>query len=219
MSGPLAKKTGPGLALERLDTSCLGAFATLVCLYEQSFPEAERKPVDWLRRMLATENYFLFLATEEGAPVGFAVARLLSGGSTALLEYMAVAHAQRERGLGRQIVLGTAHAVQAPLRTLLLEVESDRVDSPDRVLRTRRKNFYRSLGAREMQGLRWIMPPVTGTPPPAMEMMIFGTENPVPRHQLRTWLTDIYVDVYDQSADDPRIDSMLNSLPDEVRLI
>ncbi len=221
MVGSLVAETKPsGLVLKRLQLSSEAEFSDLLSLYEEAFPSSERKPVAVLRRMFAVEQYYFLLATENEVTVGFAIVRVLSGGTAALLEYMAVAPSQRRRGIGGQIVLAAARAVNAPPVTLLLEVESDNVKSPDQSLRTKRKHFYRALGALELRNLSWIMPPVIATLPPAMEMMVLAPAvSTIRREELRQWLVNIYVDVYGQSADDPRIDVMLRELPEEVELI
>ena len=216
----VAETAASGLVLKRLRTHSESEFSDLLSLYEESFPDSERKPVAVLHRMLAVDEYHFFLATEYEVTVGLAIVRVLSGGTAALLEYMAVAPLQRRRGIGGQIVVAVARAVDAPSTTLLFEVESDRIEDPDRLLRTRRKQFYRALGAQELRNLSWIMPPVIETPPPAMEMMVLApAAGFVRKEELRQWLRNIYVDVYEQSAADPRIDVMLRDLPEEVELI
>jgi len=216
----VAQPPSSGLVLKRLRSSSETEFSDLLNLYEEAFPDSERKSEVVLRRMLAVEQYYFLLATANDVTVGFAIVCVLSSGTAALLEYMAVAPSQRRRGIGAQIVLAAARAVNAPAVSLLLEVESDRIESSERVQRARRKQFYRSLGAREFSGLSWIMPPVTTTLPPAMEMMVLGpVASSIPREQLRQWLVDIYVDVYGQSADDPRIEAMVADLPEKVSFI
>ncbi|SNT38841.1 N-acetylglutamate synthase, GNAT family [Granulicella rosea] len=208
------------LVLNCLEPAQETEFGDLVRLYEQAFPASERKPVEALRRMLATAAYHFFLAQEDGLTAGFAIVRVLDGGDAALLEYMAVAPERRGHGLGGRIVLAVAQAIGAPPAVLLIEVESDRVEGPEREQRSRRKRFYRSLGARELQELGWVMPPVAATPPPAMEMLAFASvSGSVSRGRLRRWLTGIYVEVYGQRADDPRIGAMLAGLPDEVPIL
>ena len=221
MTRSLVAETVPsGLVFKRLQPSSEPEFSDLLSLYEEAFPSSERKPMAMLRRMLATEQYYFLLAMEGDITVGFAIARVLSGGTAALLEYMAVVPSQRRRGIGGQIVLAAARAVNAPPLTLLLEVESDRIEDLDWLQRARRKQFYRALGALELRNLTWIMPPVIATPPPAMEMMVLASGiSFVRREELRQWLVSIYVDVYGRSADDPSIDVMLSGLPQEVELI
>lgn len=207
------------LVLKRLERSSESEFSDLSRLYIEAFPENERKPLSTLHQMLATEGYSFFLAVVNEAVVGFAIVRALSGDAL-LLEYMAVAQDQRRRGFGKRIVLAISEAVHAPQKTLLLEVESDHVESPDRALRTRRKSFYRSLGAKEIANLSWVMPPVMSTPPPPMEMLAFaGAASVISRDQVRQWLSSIYVHVYGQRGNDPRIHTMLANLPEKVLLV
>jgi GNAT superfamily N-acetyltransferase len=208
------------LQLKRLRSSDEAEFLALADVYQLAFPESERKPLPVLRAMLADVRYHFLHSTCGGKLAGFAVVRRLSSSTAALLEYLAVAPAQRGRGLGRQLFVKVAEAVKSPPATLLIEAESDRVECPDRELRAKRKSFYRSLGARELHGLSWIMPQVSSTAPPAMEMLALGaTESTVSKEQLRHWLADIYVEVYGQSADDARIGTMVSDLPDVIALL
>lgn len=207
------------LALQRLHPADEVRFGELVRLYEEAFPAAERKPVSVLQHMLAAPGYQFLLALENEMTAGFAIVCLLQGTGVAMLEYMAIEPARRMRGLGRQLVAAIMASLELPKRVLLLEVESDRVPSPDRDTRTRRKRFYRAMGAREVEGLRWLMPTVADAPPPPMEWMIFAAAHGVRREDLRRWISSIYVEVYRQRSDDPRIDEMLAALPPEVRFL
>jgi hypothetical protein len=208
------------LQLKQLRSSDEAEFVAVADLYQQAFPESERKPLAVLRTMLDDERYCFLHASQDRCFAGFAIVRILRNDTAALLEYMAIAPAQRGRGSGRQLFVRTANAIQSPPLTLLIEAESDHVESPDRELRSDRKRFYRSLGAREFQGLSWIMPPVASTAPPAMEMLALGAAgDSIRKEHLRQWLASIYVEVYGQPAGDPRIETMLSSLPDEVTLV
>ena len=106
-------------------------------------------------------------------------------------------------------------------RFLLMEVESDRFPSPEQIDRSRRKEFYRRLGCREIEGLRGLMPPVTREQPPPMEMLVHseGLPEAIEKERLRRWLAACYEQVYGVAADDPRIEAMLRELPESVRLI
>lgn len=111
-------------------------------------------------------------------------------------------------------------AMEAPPNALLLEVESDRATGADQLLRARRKRFYLDLGAREIEGLHWLMPPQTATPPPPMEMLVMGSEEKcVPKARIEAWLRAIYVEVYGKQSDDRRLTEMISGLPEEVRLV
>ena len=170
--------------------------------------------------MLAQPAYRFYIAHLGDTFLGFGVVALLSETEVALLEYLAIHTGMRGRGLGRLLFGEIARAVHRDRSTLLIEVESDRQGSPGFELQTRRKRFYRSLGAREIAGLLWLMPEVAEAPPPPMEMLAHGElASALGRHTLQHWLTRLYVEVYGQSPDDSRLTAMMASLPATVPLI
>lgn len=207
------------LHLHRLAPHDEPGFRELLALYEAAFPASERKPTATLRAALGNRHSHLLLAQEQGSTVGFAIAQQLST-AAALFEYMAIHPAHRNRGLGHAITHAVLTQLAPPPAILLLEVESDRVPHPDQPLRARRKRFYREQGARELAGLRWLMPPQGPELPPALDMLVMGHTAPtITRDRLRQHLTAVYTEVYAQNAEDPRIESMLAGLPAEVPLL
>ena len=108
---------------------------------------------------------------------------------------------------------------------VLLEVDSDREDSSDRALRTRRERFYRRLGCLRLAGLRYLMPLAGEGAPPEMDLLVYPAEplgrparSEVPRSEVKRWLETIYRDVYHCPPDDPRLAQMVAGLPDPVLL-
>ena len=61
--------------------------------------------------------------------------------------------------------------------------------------RVRRKKFYRNLGCREVEGFNYIMPPLSRSTPPAMDLMVYRRDLPeaIAKALLREWVEDIYV--------------------------
>lgn len=211
---------GHTLSLRRLDNIHDPDFAELLALYTAAFPAAERKSVDVLQRMLANPRYRFFVASAQGVCAALAIVALIEDGGAALLEYMAVRSELRGQGFGRLLFAETARTVLGPHgSTLLIEVESDHLPGPTQAQQTRRKLFYRSLGAREIEGLSWVMPPVADTPPPPMNLFAFAPHrSTLPKDTLQRWLARIYVEVYGQNEDDPRLFAMTRALPQTIAL-
>jgi ribosomal protein S18 acetylase RimI-like enzyme len=186
-------------------------FGALVRIYTESLPASDRKSMDALRQMIARPEYFFLAAVDADAVVGFAIAIAFLDSDAALLEYMAVDRARRGIGIGASLFRATAARPELCGRYLLVEVES---------AAARTKKFYRQLGARQIEGLAYRMPPVSSTQPPAMDVLVFGEKLPdaLERHLVRAWLAQCYGQVYGIGEDDPRIDAMLNGLPDTIRL-
>lgn len=194
------------------------AFADLVRIYSEAHPASEIKSVDALAAMIERPEYLFLAAVEADAAIGFAIAVALAGTDATLLEYMAVDAAHRGRGVGQRLFRAIA---EMPGRFLVVEVDSDRFPSQDAQDRVRRKQFYRRLGCRQIEGLTYRMPRVSTAEPPLMDMLVQRGELPdsIDKAQLRVWLEACYAQVYQQALPDERIEAMLADLPDDIRLV
>jgi hypothetical protein len=103
---------------------------------------------------------------------------------------------------------------------MLIEVDSDREQAADRDMRVRRKNFYRRLGCRELEGVDYILPLASKGQPPEMDLLLHTANklNKIEVNDLRSWIKTIYTDVYDRSSQDHRIEIMLSSAQNCVQL-
>jgi len=195
-------------------------FDGLVRVYEASLAAGERKSGAALRAMLARPEYVFLAAMNEGRVIGFAIAIALIGSDAALLEYMAVDAEFRGRGVGAALFGAVAEWQKIAGRFVLVEVDSEHEDSAEREQRARRKAFYRRAGARELGGLRYVMPPVTAATPPLMELMVYRRELPgcIENERVRGWLEACYAQVYGVPAGDGRIDAMVDGCAECIPL-
>lgn len=150
--------------------------------------------------------------------IAFAILFLSPGEPFALLEYMATDLRWRSRGVGA--ALFNMSLAELGARTILVEVDSDREASADSAIRSRRKDFYRKLGCRQVAELGYVMPMVAGIQPPKMDLLLRpGSDSgPIAKATLRAWLEEIYAAVYGQVLPDSRIDAMLERVADRVAL-
>ena len=217
---------GPELAIDRLISPQQPEFDGLLRVYTESLPPSECKSSAALRAMIARPEYSFLAASSQGEMAGFAIVICLHASNAALLEYMAVAAHSRGQGLGGSLFRHAAQLAEASGRVLLVEVDSDAApaegaDPREVALRSRRKDFYRKLGCRQVQGLTYVMPPVSDTTPPLMDLLVYapaGTEI-IERSQLREWLEACYAQVYGVAAGDSRIDEMLRSSGEFIPLV
>ncbi len=166
-------------------------------------------------------NYRFLVAESGGIVVGFAVGIWLPGTDAALLEYMAVRKSHRRSGVGRLLFKEALLLLAGDGRVLLIEVEPEIIDTVHSEARAKRKQFYRSLGCREIGGLVYIMPPVSGVMPPPLILMVGGVSHrsSLAKSELRSWLREIYSEVYGQSQEDKRVMEMLDPLPSSIRIV
>lgn len=187
-------------------------------IYQTSMPVREQKKSRTIKDLIGRQDYRVDLLQAGSDVISFSIVFTPPGQSMVLLEYMATDPTRRNSGLGARIF--HASFDKTPRRSMLVEVDSERENSADRALRIRRKNFYRRQGCLKIAKLDYLLAlPGVGAPP-VMDLMIkprAGLDE-LPRRNIRRWLKSIFVDVYDQSADDPRIETMMRDLSDPVGL-
>ena len=203
--------------------SCGGPpFRELYEIYATSIAAREQKPEAWICAMVRAPEYMVWLMKDAGRVTAFSILFLPPAGRFALLEYMAVAPEQRNRGVGSELFRQTTGQATKYDRSLpiVLEVDSDREASADRQMRTRRQRFYRRLGCVRIAGLHYILPLPGEGRVPEMDLMLYSAMplRPLRKQELERWLKTIYRDVYRCSPDDPRIAQMLHDVSDPVRL-
>jgi GNAT superfamily N-acetyltransferase len=210
---------------EELKSGSGPEFEEFYSIYSDSISARERKSKAWISEMAGRAEYKILLLKENAHVIGFSVLFLPPLESFGLLEYMAVANAYRNGGLGselfRRSVQAASQARPGQPGSLLLEVDSDQENCADQKLRTRRQQFYRRLGCLTISGLRYIMPLTGEGPPPEMDLLIYpaGSLRQVPKSELEGWLKRIYQSVYHCPPEDPRITQMLMSVADPVQLV
>jgi GNAT superfamily N-acetyltransferase len=197
-------------------------FEALYAIYCESIGLREQKSKADLAATVSKPNYRLLLAQDDSSAVGFSIVFVAGGESFCLLEYMALDKSYRGRGVGAELfeaTVGTVYKERGAI-PILVEVDSDREPSPDRVERRRRQNFYRRLGCRRIADCAYILPLPGENAPPEMDLFVYvpGPAPTIRRAKLERWLKLIYRDVYGCSADDRRIAIMLDGVSDPIDL-
>jgi len=209
---------------EELKSSSDPEFEEFYSIYADSISARERKSKAWISEMAGRAEYKILLLKQDTHVIGFSVLFLPQLESFGLLEYMAIANAYRNGGLGSELFRRSVQVASLawPGRpgSLLLEVDSDREKCADQTLRTRRQQFYRRLGCLVISGLHYIMPLAGEGPPPEMDLLVYprGGLRQVPKSEVERWIKTIYQSVYNCSPEDPRIKQILMSIADPVQL-
>lgn len=184
-------------------------FEQLFQIYEEALPAAERKPREVVEELVARPDYRVVAVKEQERVLAFMMVFVSLHEDVALLEYMASSPQVRNQGLGAALFAKAVEMTGA--RPLLVEFDSDREDAPDRELRRRRKSFYLRLGCRPIGNLDYLMPQVSDSKPPVMDLACHWKDCRTPPGPglVRRWLQTIYTEVYRRSADDSAIDAMM----------
>jgi GNAT superfamily N-acetyltransferase len=205
------------MRIERLTSPPGAVFDAAYAIFHEALPASERKSREAIAALLDRADYRLFAGFEDRTVLAMAIVYLSPSEPFALLEYMATDRTARNRGLGA----GIFRAVQAEAgaRSLMMEVDSDRQNSPDRALRTRRRHFYERLGAHVIAGLDYRMPAIGAGEPPAMDLMIAPGPacTALSRDEAGCWIRDIYTGVYDRPIEPAALAAMITTMPEQVR--
>lgn len=198
-------------------------YAEVYRIYAESIDPREQKPRDQLSALRGRLDYSIVVARQGGRIVGFSILFLPSGEPFCLLEYMAVDAAVRGGGVGAGLFRKSqeiAAARQGEAVVLIVEVDSDRVPSPNQVLCSKRQRFYRRLGCVRVEGLAYELPLAAAGTPPEMDLLVLlpPEKKRLALSELERWLRIIYREVYGCAAEDSRLRKMIEPLADPVRL-
>lgn len=178
-------------------------------IYQASIEPSEQKTAAQINALISDPHYRVHISLDGDTVTGFAMSFIPSRQQFVLLEYMAVDAQLRSRGIGADLLEAASDLAAEYNVPLLLEV-----DQPGSTISpgndpARRLNFYAGHGCRKIAGLNYILPLSTNGVPPPMLLLVRGREQALTRHEMRDWLTALYVEVYGQSESDPRIEAML----------
>lgn len=141
-----------GVRIERQARLSPPATEAFSAIYETSFPACERDDTASLLASIEAGDRDCAVASFEGDVVGLAVTKAFSIGGSSALEYLAVAEAVRNQGIGARLLASLMEqfttGVVSPDAGLILEVDPPEASSgTERDLRRRRIGFYQRNGA------------------------------------------------------------------------
>ena len=117
----------------------------IVTLYEEAFPEVEKKPWDLMERLAVEGKMELLAVTEEDRFVGLAFNMLDE--KLALLDYFAIAPDLRSSGFGGQAIRCLLERFAG--KKYIFEIEKQDPQAENAEERKRRKKFYLRNGLKE----------------------------------------------------------------------
>lgn len=194
-----------------------------LAIYEAVIPKAEQKTRAQILASLAHADVRFWAYERGGEVIGLSFLYAPQQEAVMLLEYLAVAPHAQGGGVGSALVTASFDASRhSPGAVLLIEVDSeaDTVDAAERAVRLKRKQFYRRLGCREVQGFDYILPLENYGPAPKMNLLVLGAEGDwFETARLRRALAGIYRNVYACAPDDPRLGAMFARQDPVLRLV
>ena len=198
------------LRFDALAPTATPAFEALYAIYAEAIESSEQKTRAELHSAICDPRYRFIAALEAGVMVGFSIVYLPLGADIWVLEYLAIAPEHEGRGVGGQLFSESA-AMAGPGRLGLIEADADTGEERGSARRRRRLRFYARTGCRQLGDISYLLPLTANGAPPPMDLLVHAPSAIayVPVATAQAWLRLLYVEVYGQPGDDPRIASML----------
>jgi len=205
------------LTIRQLGPGDADTFERALAIYREVIAPSEQRSEEEIRTLLGRRDYVVLAAEQGGEVVGFAISYVPLAEDFWLFEYVATTPAERGRGAGAALVL---HATSLAGEGRVGLVEAD-VDTGHDPVARKRLRFYARLGCRKLDGLDYQLPLRTHGLPPPMLLLALAPPNvaSLSVEAVERWLRLIYIGVYRQNEDDPRIAEMIGSLSLSVPLV
>lgn len=194
-------------------------------LYKSSFPPNETRPIGKIVEMLKNdENYHLYVSLDHDQVVGISLMYVFRSLSIGLLDYLAVDPGYQRREIGKKLFEFSLKKFKSDATNgigILIEVQRENAaDVCEKNLRERRIRFYFRIGAKIMEKVNYILPPIhDGFGPEEMYLMIrpVGDLHSLPKKSVLRYIGAIYSTIYQYQEND-LLNLVSQELPERIKL-
>jgi GNAT superfamily N-acetyltransferase len=196
-------------------------------IYKSSFPANETRPIEKIAEMLKRDkNYQLFVMMKDNSVVGISLMYVFRTLAIGLLDYMAVKPNYKRQGLGKEIFKDTLEKFMSDTPDgigLLMEIQ--REDAPNLQegeinVRKHRLRFYSNMGAKILEGVNYLLPPIQHDFEPEQMYLMIKPVNQIdylPKEYVLQYIETIYSTIYQYQAKD-LLDTISRELPNRIVL-
>jgi ribosomal protein S18 acetylase RimI-like enzyme len=197
-------------------------FSEVTKIYSENFPDITRQSLDLIKLRLKNGQNQLFITNNQKEVIAFALIYHLLNPNILLLEYYAVKSEYRNRGIGTAFLkeLFKRLKLEEMERYLIFEVDDPNYGI-DQKERKKRIQFYKALNVVQIQKMRYLFPSLSGTEYLEMLIMIYPCpkRHIITSNMLKTIITELYVENYHRSINDPLLKRTLSLIPKKIRFI
>ena len=189
-----------------------------ISIYVSSIPAAERQEIETVKERVAAKKEHLLISRLNGEVVCMALVWPLRNSEFILLDYLGVKEKYRNQGIGTSLIKSILREYCTNNRNIIVEVEDPK--EADKENRSKRIAFYRTNGAKELENVPYLLPPLQGIEPTKMILMLFSNnENTIIEGIIvKKLITQIYSELYCREANDPLLNSFIELVPSTVYL-
>lgn len=203
------QNTLPPYLFDRIEQYHSQRFRQAMRIYLTEFPRDSRLSISRIRRLLKEGNYQLIGAETNGLVLGFALLWICRSPTFVHLDYLAVAHGWKGKGLGTALyrwLIAHLPDFSPRARLLTLEVEDALI------------SFYQRSQTRLLHNLSYQFPGPLGPVP--MHLMVHDAQRraALDRRTVRGVIRALYCGLHRRNPADPLLRSCLTQIPAKVFL-
>ncbi len=191
-------------------------FNEAIEIYNESFPDKEKRPLEDLKNnIMETEK--LFIGKYNGITIMLSIIWEIENTDYLFLDYIAVKKEYRNKRIGTEF-LKNIFKIFKNYNNIIFEVENPK-EGTNKAQRIRRINFYRKLGAQELTGFKYFLPPRNGKSEQMVLMMLSNnTDMFVDGKEIENILSLIYKHIYHREEDDTILKNIVDDIPEKIHL-
>jgi hypothetical protein len=195
-------------------------FAEAMEIYLEAFPANERQSVPTISERVTQGLSKLYVVSLNNEITFLALLWPLKNTDFILLDYMATKSTHRDKGIASTFLMKVRSKLMTIEKHLILEVENptfgDRTEEKERRVR-----FYKRHGARELEGVRYLLPPLDGKTPTEMILMVFPEykDEKISGPTIKTVIIQIYRELYNRQEDDALLGTFVHEIGDTINLV
>ena len=189
-------------------------------IYIDAFPENIRRPVASIGTDVKSDKSRLLIGRMDDKIVSMALLYPFKSTSFVLGDYLAIREEYRSQGIGEHFLKNIFSIIDDDqFEYVIGEVENPYLELDKSKMR--RVRFFKRLGMKELKDLRYILPPLQGTSPTEMILMVFSKKekDSLVGEEIRNIISRIFSELYNRDEDDEILASILKGIPDLISLI
>jgi GNAT superfamily N-acetyltransferase len=208
------------MQFEEIHTIDSKEFNDAMEIYTEAFPASERHSLAVISQRVRDGLSKLYVGTSNGEISFLALLWPLKTTEFILLDYIATKANQRGKGIASAFLMQLREKLRNTNNYLIIEVENSKFGDK-REEKEKRVTFYKRHGAKELEGIRYLLPPLDGTTPTEMILMIFPEyrSEDLDGAALKKVIVQIYRELYDRSDDDALLGTFVHDIGGRIKLI
>jgi len=184
-------------------------------IYTEAFPSCERHDITVIQKRVRMKINYLYIGYLNHEIVFFALLYPIKQTAFTLLDYMATDSKYRGRGIGKQFIRYLISMLKENHIHYLMEVEDPR-EGTNRIQRKIRIQFYTKFGAKTLENVQYIIPPLSGETATPARLMILSASNQtaISGKQVKNLITEIYHNLYPSKEYEKYLHKIVENIPD-----